>query len=402
MYSHKVKILYVTSYFPHGARCGAQIRTLNIARLLKRIGDVSLVIIPYLGVDQGSLERTQGEFDVRHVFRLEPNPLKNLGQRIKYEVVPSFTNTHFSAASEPDRRTMLKLIHEYDVIWLHTIRTANEFQIYRWPNSVLDLDDIQSRLYASRSKSGSNTIRSLLDYRMSLIWSRRERLFKNRFDVITVCSKNDQLYLGDSPWIHVIPNGFTPPSQVPNRTSNAAARLGFIGPSQFMPNQIGVEWFIRKVWPRIKQDAPDTRLRLVGLDSDKDFPRMGPDIDGLGFIEDPTDEIGTWSAMIVPIRVGGGTRVKIAEAFSRKCPVVSTTLGAFGYDVRSGEELFLADNPEDFGEACLRLIKDPALAQRVSENAWLRFLREWTWDSIGESVEKAFRSCLMRKAQCQN
>jgi glycosyltransferase involved in cell wall biosynthesis len=155
-----------------------------------------------------------------------------------------------------------------------------------------------------------------------------------------------------------------------------------------------MEWFIRDVWPRIKQMVPDARLRLIGKGSDTGFPAMGPDIDGLGYVKDPADEIATWSATIVPIKIGGGTRIKIPEAFSRKCPVVSTTLGAFGYEVVNGEELFLADSAEDFGKACVRLMTDRALAVRISDRAWKRYLREWTWDSIGVSVERAIQACL--------
>jgi glycosyltransferase involved in cell wall biosynthesis len=133
---------------------------------------------------------------------------------------------------------------------------------------------------------------------------------------------------------------------------------------------------------------------LVGKESDRGLPSMGPDIDAFGYVDDPTDEIATWSVLVVPLRIGGGTRVKIPYAFSQKCPVVSTTLGAFGYEVRNGVELLLADSEGEFAEACVRLVRDRELAARVSQNAWERLLREWTWDVIGESVHNAIRTCL--------
>jgi glycosyltransferase involved in cell wall biosynthesis len=313
---------------------------------------------------------------------------------LRYETDPSFLNTRFTIVNEDDRENMLQLIKEFDVVWIHTMRTANEFRIYRWPRSVLDIDDIQSRRYASVAYDETNMLKKILNYRMSLIWRRREQLMRHRFDVLSVCSKNDRGYLGDVTRTQVIPNGFDVPSKMPNHAPTSPARIGFIGPFGYMPNSAGVEWFIRNVWPRIKLSAPNTRLRLIGVDSDKGFPEMGADIDGLGYVENPADEIASWSAMIVPIKVGAGTRVKIAEAFSRKCPVVSTTLGAFGYEVVNGKEIILADNAEAFSEACLRIISDRDLADRISENAWQRFLSEWTWDSIGKSVESAVRSCL--------
>jgi polysaccharide biosynthesis protein PslH len=329
-----------------------------------------------------------------HIARVKPDSIKNYRERIRYELDPSFLNTYFSVVSKNDQEMMVRMIHEYDLIWVHSIRTANEFRIYKWPHSIMDIDDIQSRHYASRAKADSAITRRLLDCRMSLIWRRRERLLKNRFDVFAVCSQNDRKYLNNGNRIHVIPNGFTTPSQVPNRLPTMPPRLGFIGMCGFAPNRDGIEWFIRQVWPKIKRVVPDVRLRLVGLESDKVFPSMGLDIDGLGFVKDPADEVATWSAMIVPIWFGGGTRVKIAEAFSRKCPVVSTSMGAFGYEVVNGEELLLADDAHAFGAACVRLIRSPELGKTISEGAWNKFLKNWTWDSIGASVSKAVEDCL--------
>jgi glycosyltransferase involved in cell wall biosynthesis len=128
-------------------------------------------------------------------------------------------------------------------------------------------------------------------------------------------------------------------------------------------------------------EIPDARLRLVGGDSDRDFSKAGPDIDSLGYIADPDDEIATWSAMIVPIRVGGGSRVKVAQAFSQRCPVVSTSLGAFGYDVIDATEILIADDPQSFSAACVKLIRDMQFGAEIAERAWRKFATHWTWNS---------------------
>jgi glycosyltransferase involved in cell wall biosynthesis len=119
-----------------------------------------------------------------------------------------------------------------------------------------------------------------------------------------------------------------------------------------------------------------------------------PDIEALGYLTDPADEIATWSAMIVPILHGAGTRVKIADAFSRKCPVVSTHLGAYGYDVRNGRELLVADDPRQFASACVALIRDRAAAEAISERAYNAFLKKWTWDAIAPRVWAAAEDAL--------
>jgi len=397
MNDQRPNILYITQHCPFSPSCGTQLRVLNIGRLLKRIGKVSLVITPAWEIDEEDIDRTKREFDVKHVFRLIPTNLQNVIERIRHELDPSFLKTYGLTANESDRELMLSMFDEYDVIWIHNIRTANTFRIYRWPHSVLDIDAIQSQHYFSGAKNTSGIIRSLLDYRMTLIWWRRERLLKKRFDVISVCSKEDKKYLGGNCRIHVIPNGFDYPSQVPRRSPSVPPRLGFIGAFDWIPNQAGIEWFIRKVWPRIKIDVPEAHLRLVGKGSDIHLPELGADIEGLGWVMDPSSEIASWSAMIVPIHMGAGTRVKIADGFSRKCPIVSTSLGAFGYDVVNGEDILIADSAQDFASACILLLRDRLLGSRISENAWEKFVRNWTWDSISKSVSNAVKMCLNRK-----
>jgi len=155
-----------------------------------------------------------------------------------------------------------------------------------------------------------------------------------------------------------------------------------------------MRWFLRVCWPLIKREVPDARLRLVGKDTDGALKPNAPDVEALGFVVDPADEIATWSAMIVPIRHGGGTRVKIADAFSRKCPVVSTHLGAHGYDVEHSRELLLADKPDEFAAACVSLVRDRTTANAMADRAYAAFLEKWTWDAIAPRVWAAAEDAL--------
>lgn len=389
-----LRILYVTSVCPYGPSYGARLRVLNIGRLLSRLGRVTLVIAGAEDIDPDSLAKVKNDFEQVRIARVGHEGLRGFKERIRFETDPSFLNTRFSAVSDQDRVDLRRLQSEHDVTWVHRIQTANEFRMFRWPHAALDIDDIPSRFYASRAKSGSSVVESLLNARMSLIWRRREKLLKDRFDALCVCSEDDRRYLGDGSGLHVVRNGFSPPARTPDRKPASPPRLGFIGTFKYQPNQRGVEWFIKSVWPRVKGAVPDSRLRLVGLGSETGFPSGGPDIDGLGYLDDPADEIASWSAMIVPVLAGGGTRIKIAEAFGRLCPVVATSLGAFGYEVVDGVDLLLADRPRDFAAACVRLMTDPVLGPRLSASAWDKFRRDWTWDSSGPAVAKVVEGCL--------
>jgi len=265
----------------------------------------------------------------------------------------------------------------------------------------LDVDDLPSREYQSKAKSGANPLRQLLDLRMWWIWRRRERVLPKRFDVLTVCSEDDRSYLGRPEQIYVIPNG-AHPLAAHARALAAPPRIGLIGNCTFTPNEEGLKWFIRDVWPTIKLEFPHAHLRLVGRGSKGYLTKLGPDITGLGWLEDPAHEIASWSAMIVPIKVGAGTRVKVAEGFARKCPVVATPVGAFGYDVENRRELLLANRADEFASACAQLLRNPALGEALAERAHKRFLERWTWDSSESTVGAIVQECLARSKRAQN
>lgn len=400
--SQRPKILYVTSLWPLApAHSGAQQRVLNIGRLLRRFGDLSVVIAQSFVPDEDTVRRTQREFDVRMVVHPVPaagggNLFDSLSHRLRYELDPHYCATHHYTVAESDRSALLELIQEHDVIWTHTIRTANLFRINRWPRSILDMDDVLSRFYLSKAQSCRNATRRLLDLRLSRMWHLRERHFPKRFDVLTVCSEDDRHYLERSAQAHVIPNGFSEIQTSSSGGSAQLARIGFIGSLQYQPNKEGVKWFVSRVWPRVKRECPSAQLRLVGLGNDGHLATLGPDVVGLGWLEDPSTEIGSWSGMIVPITFGGGTRVKIAEGFARRCPVVSTTVGAFGYNVRDGQEILLADTPDDFASACVRLLSNPQLRLDLSARAHTCFAQRWTWDSFAGSVGAVIEECLTK------
>jgi polysaccharide biosynthesis protein PslH len=399
------KILFVTSHWPLAPAYGAQQRVLNVWRLLSRFGDVSFVIVPTEHEDEDTVRHTRRKCEIRRIIRplpVAPGTLYcRLTHRLQHEFDPTYMATDPYVVSDPDRAELQELIQQHDVVWVHTIRTANWFRIYRWPHSVLDVDDLPSRSYESAAQLRGSPLRRLIDVRMCWIWRRRERILSERFDVLTVCSEDDRQYLCKPGRVHVIPNG-AHPLAVCSRAFSELPRIGLIGNCTFMPNEDGLKWFISEVWPVVKRELPRTQLRLVGRGSEGYLTKLGPDIIGLGWLEDPGHEIASWSAMIVPIKLGSGTRVKVAEGFARKCPVVATTIGAFGYDVDNGEQILLADRADDFASACIRLLRDPHLGEGISERAHKRFLERWTWDSFASNVGKVIEECLAKRNVTQH
>jgi glycosyltransferase involved in cell wall biosynthesis len=366
-----------------------------VARALQALGTVELVVVKLADDDDGtSTDPTDEVLRVSRVVTLQPLGPRSVWGRIRCGFDSRFIGHYGHDVASQDRAAVLGDLPSYDLIWLHNTRTADVFGQWRWPRSVMDIDDLPSSLVRAE-RDHSRGLRERLRAEVRLrVATRRERRFGDRFTTLAVCSEADRAYLGLDRKVHVIPNGFARPATEPLRRPARPARIGFIGIFGYTPNSEAVAWFIEECWPRIKIHVPDARLRLVGAGSDRCVSRSGRDIDALGWVDDAAAEIDTWSTMIVPLRSGSGSRVKIAEGFSRKCPIVSTTLGAYGYGCTDGRELFLADSAEDFANACIRTVHEPAEAAAMAERAWRVFLDNWTWEAIRPRVWEAAEDCL--------
>jgi glycosyltransferase involved in cell wall biosynthesis len=397
----KPKILYVTPCWPHAKPYGSQMRVLQIARTLKKIGELKLAIAQLPGDPDSQAERnTYDEFEVECATRLFRRSENGIAQRAWRCLNPRVVNPQGWVAEDHVKNHLLGRLERFDLIWLSYLRPANSFEWWTWPRSFMDIDDIPSTYERTLWLNGDRLSTRLRARWQMFLWQRRERLLSERFTVLGVSSEADRQYL--APYggpVHLIPNRFERPACDPERRLTEPPRLGFIGTFGYAPNVDGVRWFIQECWPLIKRERPDVRLRLVGYGGHAALGSPGPDIDILGRVADASEEMATWWATIVPVRIGAGTRIKVLEAFSRKCPLVGTRIGVFGHDITHETEVLLADTPEDFAQSCLRLVRDPAFGVTMAERAWTRFLKEWTWEAGEPAVWAAVEDCLRRSGR---
>ena len=241
----------------------------------------------------------------------------------------------------------------------------------------------------------------LLAHTNIFAWKRREKLLGKRFTVLCVCSEEDRRYLTRigvrSPFtLSRMHSRDRPPSRF--GILQRLPGLGLLASS--ITSRIVTEFSGLWISAGPELNLPCRMLDCGSLEKAATgcLHLAGPDVDALGWLTDPSDEIRTWSAMAVPIRIGAGTRVKIAQAFSLKCPVVSTTLGAHGYAAVNECDMFLADTAASFSDACVRAMREPALAAEIAERAWRRYLDHWTWEAVRPRVWAAAEDCLRLRA----
>ena len=395
------RILYFTPFWPDRPSSAAELRAFHVACALREVGDVEMIVVDADGDDGGWDRAVSRRFNVECSVKVRSYPNRSLRQKVEWALNPRTFYPHGCGVDQQSMEQVGRLASQYDLLWFYKLRTANMFPRWAWSRSVADVDDVPSAYARSiwRFENGWRN-RTVNGVRV-VSWRRRDKLLGHRFSVLGVCSEEDRCYLrslGVKGPLHVIPNGYRKPTVALARNLATPPRIGFIGILDYAANRQGIEWFASRCWPDLKRTIPDARLRLVGRYSDGPLRPAGQDIDGLGWVEHPEEEMATWSAMVVPIHVGGGTRGKIAHAFSVRCPVVSTPYGAYGYEVEDEREVLLAQSAGEFVNACVRAIKRPHEMTVMAELAWLKFMRRWTWDAVSPRIWAAAEDCLGRCA----
>jgi glycosyltransferase involved in cell wall biosynthesis len=151
-----------------------------------------------------------------------------------------------------------------------------------------------------------------------------------------------------------------------------------------MPNIDGIDWFVRAVYPKVKQACPHVTLDVVGRRPTLAVQALSqddPTINVYGSVPDVRPYMATADVFIVPLRIGSGTRLKIFEAMATRLAVVSTTVGAEGLAVEHGRHLLLADSPEDFAESIVSLLNEPAQKQSMGDEGYDLVTQNYTWRS---------------------
>ena len=151
------------------------------------------------------------------------------------------------------------------------------------------------------------------------------------------------------------------------------------------PNADGVRWFAREVWPLVVERIPEAVLTLIGKDPPADL-RDGANLPGrtdiTGYVADPTLYLKETAVFIVPLRAGGGMRVKILDAWRWGLPVCSTAMCAEGIYYNDGEDLIIADDAAEFAAAVARVWSDPALARQLAAGGRATISRAYDWRSV--------------------
>ena len=209
------------------------------------------------------------------------------------------------------------------------------------------------------------------------------------FARVVRCSEADRRRVSNQNVV-VVPNGTC---LRPIAEREPARRLLFVGTLGYEPNRAGLEWFLKQIWPLIRQAVPEAEIDVVGgKPSPWLLSRHGND--GIlvhGFVEELEPLWRRAGCSVVPLLAGSGTRLKVLESLSQRVPVVSTTLGAYGLDLGAEEGVLRVDEPSAFAAECTRLILDIPTNRTLGERGREAVATLYDWDRIQETIRSLVR-----------
>jgi len=368
--SNRPSLLYLSPVVPSAGGCGIAMRAGIVLEALCESHRVSLVVIPL----QSAPETQVPEF----LQRLCENTAILPPGESTADLIPQIAgNGHGFETIHVFRLAAMAYLHDY-------LR-----QVHGHGRLHLDLDDIESktnrRIAELYRRVGNDAMgdRTLASAQTALLM---EAVAFRLFDRVYVCSEGDRLELSDRSRgkIRVLPNAVRLPEAVRPPSPRDVFHFLFVGTLSYYPNQDGLRFFCTEVLPILREGARRPfQVTVVGSGESAGMRDLAS---GEVYLAGQVSNLRPWyeecQAVVVPIRGGGGTRIKILEAFSFRRPVVTTTLGVEGIEAEDYRDVLVADSPEDFAAACLKLMSDPALGQALAANGRALVLRSYTSEAL--------------------
>ncbi len=393
-----MNILYVTQKFPYPLNDGGNIRSFHILKQLAKKHSVSLISTVSDKIKNTDLAVLKKICNKVTVF---PEP-KGGRLLLTYSLFrsligkyPYFMYKNFSRQilSEICRQLRDK---DYQAIHFNHIDTAIYVNYLPQNNihTVLDSHNVLSLIVKRLYEQEKNTLKKKYIYAQWQKTVKIEKKLCEKMNTCLVCSDNDAAQLAKLSGkcrIEVIPNGVDL-----NRPALSAAcdtvSLVYIGAMDYLPNYQAALYFCKDVLPIVQDKIPQIKFYIIGRNPIAAIRQLNnkDNIIILDKVANIRDCLNSRQILVVPLQLGGGTRLKILDAISYKLPVVSTSVGAEGLDLVSGKHIIIADRPDDMAKRIIKVCQNNTLRQRLIKNAYQQIERKYEWNIIGNSLLKVY------------
>ena len=387
-----MKILLLCPWFPYPPNWGFAKRVFHILDVLARRHDLTL--LTYTDGDDAEQLRVLGGLGAVHTV---PRPTLPLGKRLgQLASVASPYSFQRRLAYDPAMQQALDQLARgtpFDVIHVSTSQMAC-FRFDRRSTLVLDEHNIEYELYQRVARAEGTALRrgfSWLEYRK---FKREEIAAWRSVDGCAMTSAREAALVDT-----IVPE--TPTAVVPNAvdTNYFAPSADAIDPDaivltglmKYRPNVDGAQFFVRDVLPQILRERPRATFYIVGGEPPPEVERLASaHVVVTGSVPDVRPYAHKAAVFVVPLRMGGGTRLKVLEGLSMEKPMVSTAVGCEGIDVVDREHLLIADEADQFASAVLELMRNRELARALARSGRELMLARYTWEAVVATLEQFY------------
>ncbi len=390
---------------------GTTIRNFNLIAGLSQRHEVDLATFLAPGNAPESVDLLKPY--CRNILAL-PQPARPLSERARDTLLKAAPDMALRLLSYEMDARLGELVQRggpYDVLQIEGIEMSPYMpgvrRAYAWPGKrpFVVYDDhnaeyvLQQRAFATDARRPRRWIAaaySLVQWRKLVGYERRVCRAADRVVAVSDVDRDALLRLDSSLDVTVVPNGvdleFNRPRAVAPRPDMGSRALVFTGKMDYRPNIDAVTWFVDAVFPLIRQSAPDARFCIVGQ---QPHPRVAalaeqPGVVVTGRVPDTRPYIAGAAVYVIPLRIGGGTRLKVLEAMAMGQAIVSTRLGCDGFPFVDGEEVAYGDSPAVFAQQVLDLIANRARAAEMGRKARAFVEAHYGWDALVPKLEALY------------
>jgi sugar transferase (PEP-CTERM/EpsH1 system associated) len=394
-----MKILMITHFVPYPPNSGALQRNFNLLREVAKAHEVYLVSLTQkvLLPDEHSLSDAIGK--VSHycksikIFKIptDSHPLLwymllvfNVFSRAPYSV-----KRFFSRGMKKEIRKILKDV-PIDLIHVDTVDLAQYVQGVTATPKVLNHHNIESELLLRRAAHAKNPFfKWYLNHQGGKVRHYEKRMIP-QFDVNISVSPRDQAgirAMAANAAVALVPNGTDTNYFVPSKTAQEFGLI-FAGGLNWLPNADAMLHFSKAIFPLIRAEVPEVGMKIIGTNPSVELRESTKKnaIEVLGFVPDIREYMARAAVYVVPLRIGGGTRLKILDALAMGKAVVSTTIGAEGLELTNGQDILIADADEEFAQKVVTLLKKTELRKTMAENGRATVEKKYSWNVIGPQL----------------
>lgn len=412
-----LRVLFLTQILPYPPDAGPKVKTWNVIRYLGEQGHAVTLVSFVRPEELAFLPVVRQTCTAVYTVPIHRSRVRDAGYWLKSNLSgrPFLIERDDSAEM---RALVRRLLAEdtFDVIHADQL-TMTQFALHSDGYSPVNIFDAHNAVWTIVERMASNAAWFLRP--VAALEARRvkryEGMLLQAFDYTLAVTEPDRRLLLEAAASHggqeaaktlasrmqVIPIAVDTCELQPVRRRPGSLNLMTLGTLHYPPNADGIRWFIHEVFPQVRAQAPGATLMIVGKNPPQDFINLAAEQPGVfevtGYVPDLQPYFEQAALVMIPVRSGGGMRVRILEAFARGMPVVTTTVGLEGIEARPGDEVIVADDPDALAAAVVNLLKDETEQRRLAENGRRLAEQRYDWQVVLAQMGSVYQEIEQRR-----